>query len=227
MSGPEQAEARTAWQKLRNAFWDAGKTPPKAIQGMSKDQVEAWNKKIAERMKKLGIPENNIGVKKRVYDPVSGELQSERPMIAAKENGDALNTSNYDRGGNMRSFRSADEHEELGISVHGNVFDDWPGFDLWNQSSVEDRIDAIIAHEWSEFNELTHWETVQAAPETNLAIRDRARELLRYMRVMGKPDLAITEFTKAEWEAIVKAGKATASIEEKLKVAATMAAQGK
>ena len=227
MSGPEQAEARTAWQKLRNRFWDAGKTPPQKLLTMSKDQVEAWNKKIAKRMRELGIPENNIGVKKRVYDPVSGELQSERPMIAAKENGEALNTSNYDRGGNMRSFRSADEVEELGISVHGNVFDDWQGFELWNQSSVEDRIDAIIAHEWSEFNELTHWETVEMAPETKLPVTERAREMLRYMKIMGKPEMAITEFTKAEWEAIVKAGKATASFEEKMKIAARIAAQGK
>lgn len=227
MSGPEQAAAKTAWQKLRNAFWEGGKKPPKKLLTMTKEQVETWNKTIAERMKALGIPENNIGVKVRDYNPVSGALENERPYLAGKENGEALNTHAHDMGGSMRSYRSADEWQELGISVHGNVFDDWPGFDLWNQSSIEDRIDAIIAHEWSEFNELTHWETVEAAPETNLPIRDRAREILRYMRVMGKPELAFTEFTKAEWEAIVKAGMEKGPIEEKLKIAAGVAAKAK
>jgi hypothetical protein len=218
MSGPGEAEAKTAWDQLRKAFWDAGKSPPQKIHGMSKDEIKAWNKKIAERMKKLGIPENNIGVRKRAYDPISGELLSDKPIIAS-ENGEALNTSNFERGGNMRSFHSEDEVEELGISVHSNVFDNWQGFDLWNKSSVEDRIDAVIAHEWSEFNELSHWETVELAPETRLPVSPRARELLEEMAKWGNSEKAFTEFSKNEWQAIKAAGKENASFAEKMKAA--------
>jgi hypothetical protein len=32
----------------------------------------------------------------------------------------------------------------------------------------------------------------------------------------GEPDMVLTEFTKAEWNAIKAAGKATASFEEKM-----------
>jgi hypothetical protein len=182
---------------------------------MSKEEVEEWNRKIAERMRQLGIPENNIGVRKRAYDPRSGELLSDKRIIAT-ENGQALNTLDHARGGNLRSFASEDEVEELGISVHGNVFDNWNGFDLWNQSLVDDRIDAIIAHEWSEFNEVSHWETVELAPKTKLPIRPRARQLLEKMKEYGSAEKAHVEFTKNEWKVIVDAGKATASFEEKM-----------
>ena len=116
----------------------------------------------------------------------------------------------------------------MGISVHGNVFDRWEGFDLWNDPSTTDwdRIDAIIAHEWSEFNGLTHWETVELMPETKLAISPRARELSRHMMIMGgEPEMAFTEFTKAEWNAIKAAGKQNASFEEKMAAAAAAKAR--
>jgi hypothetical protein len=45
------------------------------------------------------------------------------------------------------------------------------------------------------------------------------------MRIMGEPDMALTEFTKAQWEAIVAAGKASASFEEKLRIAVEVAAK--
>jgi hypothetical protein len=115
----------------------------------------------------------------------------------------------------------------MGISVHGNLFDNWKGFDLWNHPSttIDDRIDAIIAHEWSEFNGLTHWETVELMPETKLAISPRARELSRYMMMMGEPEMVLTEFTKAEWNAIKAAGKQNASFKEKIAAAAAAKAK--
>jgi hypothetical protein len=229
MSGPERAEARTAWAKLKREFWEAGNTPP--MKKFTEDEAAKLNKQISDRMTELGIPKKNQGAGIRRLPP-----KGEKPPPGTKgmqpfmdENGKAFNPTGSTRGGRMRSGSYDPRYggDESGISVHGNVFNDWKGFELWNKSSVADRIDATIAHEWSEFNGLSHWETVQVIPETKLAISQRAKELLRYMRMMGEPDVALTEFTKAEWEAIKAAGKATAPFEEKLKIAMTLAAQGK
>lgn len=229
MSGPERAEAKTAWQKLKQEFWDAGNVPP--TRTFTEDQAATLNKQISDRMTELGIPKKNQGAGIRRLPP-KGEkappgTKGMQPFM--DENGKAFNPTGSTRGGRMRSgsFDPKYGGNESGVSVHGNVFDDWKGFELWNKADVADRIDATIAHEWSEFTGLSHWETVQVIPETKLAISPRAKEILRYMRMMGEPDIALTEFTKAEWEAIKAAGKATAPFEEKLKIAMTLAAHGK
>ncbi len=224
MTGPERAEARTAWQKLKQDFWNAGKVPPS--RQFTEDAAKEWNSKIADRMRELGIPKKNQGAGVRRIPP-AGEKPppgGSKKLPVGDENGKAFNETGRERGGNYRSS-PADRYggEERGISVHGNVFDRWERFDLWNDPSttIWDRIDAIIAHEWSEFNGLTHWETVELMPETKLAISPRARELSRHMMMMaGEPEMAFTEFTKAEWNAIKAAGKENASFEEKKAAAA-------
>jgi len=191
---------------VKDAFWQAANGIPGKF---SKDQAEQLTAKIASRMRELGVPENNIGAKVRSYAPGESEKMIGTTHIAG-ENGEAFNSSGIKRGGNLRSF--ADEYgvEEGGLSVHGSVFDRWEGFDLWNDASttIDDRIDAVIAHEWSEFNGLSHWETVELVPETTLPIRPRARELLREMATKGNYEKAFTEFPKAEWRAIKAARKA-------------------
>ena len=103
------------------------------------------------------------------------------------------------------------------------------GFDLWNDATttIEDRIDAVIAHEWSESSiDSRIGETVELVPETKLAISPRARELNQYMKMKaGNYERAVTEFTKAEWNAIKAAGKEEAPFEEKM--AAAVAAKAK
>jgi hypothetical protein len=229
MSGPERAEAETALQKLKQDFWEAGKVRPS--RQFSKDQEKELNSKIAKRMSELGIPKKNQGAGLR-HLPPAGEKpppggSKMRPF--ADENGKAFNPTGSTRGGNFRSGKFEPQYggNEMGISVHGNLFDNWKGFDLWNHPSttIDDRIDAIIAHEWSEFNGLTHWETVELMPETKLAISPRARELSRYMMMMGEPEMVLTEFTKAEWNAIKAAGKQNASFKEKIAAAAAAKAK--
>jgi hypothetical protein len=220
MTGPEQAEAKSAWEKLKQKFWDAGDVPPS--KQFSEAQAKEWNRKIAERMRQLGIPKKNIGAGSKIIPP-GAKTPKGKPYPVGDEIGKAFNPSGSTRGGRVRSS-PVDEYggTEGGISVHGNVFDRWEGFDLWNDPTtlVEDRIDATIAHEWSEFNGLSHWETVELAPQTALPIRPRARELLREMAKWGNSEKAFTEFTKAEWNAIKAAGKEAASFEEKKAAAA-------
>jgi hypothetical protein len=222
MSGPEQAEARTAWQKLKQQFWDAGKVSPS--KQFSKDLAKEWNDKIANRMRELGIPKKNQGAGNKIIPP-GAKTPKGKVYPVGDEFGEAFNAPGRSRGGNVRSGPPPEPlygGSEGGISVHGNVFDRWEGFDLWNDPSTDiwDRIDAIIAHEWSEFNGLSHFETVELVSETKLAIRPRARELLREMAKWGNSEKAFMEFTKTEWKAIVDAGKATASFEEKKAAAA-------
>ena len=52
---------------------------------------------------------------------------------------------------------------------------------LWARSPLPDRIDAIIAHEISEADHATHEAALKAAPQTEMPITHRAREILRAM----------------------------------------------
>ena len=52
---------------------------------------------------------------------------------------------------------------------------------LWARSPLRDRIDAIIAHEISEADHATHEAALKAAPQTEMPITHRAREILRTM----------------------------------------------
>jgi hypothetical protein len=146
-------------------------------------------------MKELGIPERNIGIKVRKYPPGKPKKMIGTSSIPG-ESGEAFNPAGIERGSNLRTVADQYGVEEGGISVHGSVFNRWEGFDLWNNALVEDRIDAIIAHEWMEFNELSHWETVELIEQSKLRISEKAKELLKFMRTQGKPVTALTEFPK-------------------------------
>lgn len=147
MAGPKAAAS---------AFWSAGEITPRAL---AEAERKAWTATIETRMKALGIPKKNIGIR-----GIPGE------------SGEAFTAEGVMRGSNVRG---------RGISVHGSVVEDWAGFPEWNIASIPDRIDAIIAHEWMEFNELTHWETVELVTESKLPISKIAQDLLAAMRKKG------------------------------------------
>ena len=184
MAGPRAA--------AKDAFWLAARATPRQF---SKAEADMWTARIARRMKELGIPERNIGIKVRKYPPGKPKKMIGTSSIPG-ESGEAFNPAGIERGSNLRTVADQYGVEEGGISVHGSVFNRWEGFDLWNNALVEDRIDAIIAHEWMEFNELSHWETVELIEQSKLRISEKAKELLKFMRTQGKPVTALTEFPK-------------------------------
>jgi hypothetical protein len=53
--------------------------------------------------------------------------------------------------------------------------------ELWAISRLRDRVDAVIAHEHPEGQEIPHDEVVQRAPDTELPIGENARKILRSM----------------------------------------------
>jgi hypothetical protein len=148
--------AGSQWAHKFSAFWRTGEATPRLF---SVAEVETWTAKIAARMKQLGIPEANIGVRG-----------------IAEESGKAFTATGTMRGGNLRG---------RGISVHGSVENPWPNFPEWNAASIDARIDAVIAHEWMEFNDLTHFETVELGPESTLPISPEGRKLLEATRKHG------------------------------------------
>jgi hypothetical protein len=150
MAGPRSAEIKFA------DFWKSGEIEPRTF---SATEIKEWTARITKRMKQLGIPKDNIGIR-GVPD----------------ESGTAFNPVGQARGTNVRG---------KGISVHGSVEQPWKDFPEWNDATIETRIDAVIAHEWMEFNQLTHWETVELAIETKLPISKEAKQLLLAMAKRG------------------------------------------
>ena len=173
-------------------FWEAGKVTP--TKQFSETEAKQLTDKIARRMKQLGIPEKNIGSKVKKFEP--GKPKTITGISRDAEGfGDAFEPMGTKRGSNTRSFADQYQVEEGGISVQGSVFEPWKDFELWNNAAVDDRIDAIIAHEWMEFNGLSHWESVELIGQ-NLGISKKAKEILEFMKQMGKPRKAFTEFPK-------------------------------
>jgi hypothetical protein len=139
-------------------FWKAGVTTPRQF---GEAEARRWTQAFKQRMLDLGVPEENIGIRG-----------------IADESGEAFSPKLGGRGANCRG---------KGISVHGNVFDDWAGFAEWNAANVFDRAEAIIAHEWMEFNGMSHFKAVELAAGRfqELPITRTAHELLVAMRKKG------------------------------------------
>jgi hypothetical protein len=151
-------KGRSISKAAKKAFWDAGRVAPKSY---TAEQERLMADKIAGMMKKVGVDPANIGIKN-----------------FPGENGLAFNAKLGGRGGNVRG---------RGIAVYGDVELDWAGFPEWNaQKNIDARIEAIIAHEHMEFNDLSHWETVELVPETGLRISSEARDLLAAMQKRGR-----------------------------------------
>lgn len=52
---------------------------------------------------------------------------------------------------------------------------------IWPRTSLRDRIDAIIAHEWTEDRPLDHEDALKLAARSELPVTERARRILRAM----------------------------------------------
>jgi hypothetical protein len=81
----------------------------------------------------------------------------------------------YTRGGNIPG---------VGIQVHTDVIDQYFDISVWGDTSLRDRIDAVVVHEYIECNargslEERHATALQEAPNTQMLISDDTRGLLR------------------------------------------------
>jgi hypothetical protein len=116
---------------------------------------------VQERMRQLGIPERQIGVRSR-------ERNYRRVAFIPSEG---------DGGGITRDGINVDSGvlnpqlnaEEIGPSASA----------IWEQARLRDRIDAVIAHEYEESLAGTHEGAEMRAADTALPISDNARRILR------------------------------------------------
>jgi hypothetical protein len=116
---------------------------------------------VQKRMRELGIPEGQIGVRRR-------ELNYRRTAFVPREcdgGGITPDGINVDSGVLNPELNA----EEFGPRVSA----------LWKKSRLRDRIDAVIAHEYEESIAGTHEGAEVRAAVTALPIRENARRILR------------------------------------------------
>lgn len=138
-------------------------TPPKgAMTGrsgalstrpISPGSISRLNRAVENRMQQLGIPKKNIGI------PEYG--------------GTAFDPHSATVGGNIQG---------RGINVDAGILSKSPTWKAWNRANLRTRVDAVIAHEWAEFQGASHAEALKVGPKSTLPISDQARALLRDMR---------------------------------------------
>jgi acyl carrier protein phosphodiesterase len=131
---------------------------------LSPADITRLTNQIEHRMRALGIPAQYVGIK-----GIPGT------------NGKGFDLNIKDPGGNVRT---------RGIAIGAGVLKKIKGWGTWNRASLKTRIDAVIAHEWAEFNGLTHRGARHTAYRTKLPISPEARELLRDQKDRGAPEMA-------------------------------------
>ncbi len=116
---------------------------------------------VQKRMRQLGIPERQIGVRRRerhyrraAFVPSEGDGGGVTP--------DGINVDS----GVLNPQLNAEE-----IGPHASA--------IWQKARLRDRIDAVIAHEYEESIAGTHKGAEIRAADTTLPISDTARRILR------------------------------------------------
>jgi hypothetical protein len=116
---------------------------------------------VQQRMRRLGIPERQIGVRRR-------ERNYRRiAFIPSEGDGGGITPDgiNVDSG----VLNPQLDAEEIGPRASA----------IWARARLRDRIDAVIAHEYEESRAGTHEGAEMRAADTALPISDTARRILR------------------------------------------------
>ena len=135
---------------------------------------------VARRMRAVGVPDSMIGISGMPYEDPGAFVRTH-----------AVGGSNNNIPG--RGIIG----DRPGINVDIAVLD--AGFPpmlkvmAWSEGRLKDRIDAVIAHEYTEVMLSTptagrtpHQDAVETAPETSLKITEGARRILRDYRQVAR-----------------------------------------
>lgn len=126
--------------------------------------AEVLDDLTGDRMADLGIPTEQIGSR----DPARGHAC----FMPHERTG----------GGNDPAGGLTLDSGVLNPELLGTL----PGSEEWARGRLRDRIDAAIAHEYEEARRGgSHFEALLHSPETELPIREGARDILRAMRPRG------------------------------------------
>lgn len=136
-----------------------GMSVPRITRPLSPGTVQRMTRGVENTMRRLEIPQKNIGIKN-----------------FPGSNGRGFNPFGNTTGGNVLG---------RGIEVDPAVLEPIPGRTLWNKAGLTARVEATVAHEWEEFRsratslERRHNSALNRGPNTKLPISQQARELLK------------------------------------------------
>ncbi len=116
---------------------------------------------VQKRMRRLGIPEQQIGVRRRERN------YRRAAFVPGERDGGGITPD----GINVDSGVLNPELNAEEIGRHAAA--------LWEKARLRDRIDAVIAHEYEESITGTHKGAEIRAPDTALPISDHARRIFR------------------------------------------------
>lgn len=150
--------------------------PPPEVIAFAKEWADQLNEAIANRMRAVGVPEEMIGIRGMPYEDAGAFVRTH-----------ALGGSNNNIPG--RGVIGKGPGINVDIAVLDAQFAEMSGVLSWARGSLKDRIDAVIAHEFTEvqtyqpMSGLTpHRNAIKSAPETLLNISSRARRILQEYR---------------------------------------------
>jgi hypothetical protein len=131
---------------------------------------EPLNAAISNRMRQVGVPDEMVGIKYHGVDE-GAFVRYHPPQL----------------GGNIRLGTTG----KPGINVDPAVFDanapHMGQLPSWRSASLRDRLDAVIAHEYTEVTAPQgvdfHIHALKFAERTPLTITDRARQILKEYRL--------------------------------------------
>jgi hypothetical protein len=152
--------------------------PPTDVLRFSAEYEAELNAASAKRMRQVGVPEEMIGIRGMPF-----------------EDAGAFVRTHAQGGGNLRAgtIPGIGAGINVDLAVLDTQYPPMSGVPSWSRASLKDRLDAVIAHEYTEALAPTtlavglpsHRHALQNAPDTSLNITLRAREILvEYHRAM-------------------------------------------
>jgi hypothetical protein len=145
--------------------------PPIEVLRFSAEYEAELNMAIANRMRRLGVPEGMIGIKGMPF-----------------EDSGAFVRTHAQGGANVKSGQRAGQGPGINVdlAVLDFGFSAMSAVPSWSIATLKDRIDAVIAHECTEAlapadvpaGIASHRYAVRHAPTTSLNITARARQIL-------------------------------------------------
>jgi hypothetical protein len=143
--------------------------PALHAQEVAREWEDVAESYVQERMRKLGIPDDQIGA------PDYRRRGENHAFLPDEAIGGSHGT------GRRLFVDSGVLNPELNAEAIGPE-----ASQVWARSRLRDRIDAVTPHEHLEAQGIPHVEVVQRVPETELRISENARRILRSMAAGAK-----------------------------------------
>lgn len=149
--------------------------PPSDVVAFATEWEAELSAAVGNRMRAVGVPDELIGIKGMPFEDSGAFVR-----------GHAIGGANNNIPG--RGIVGDGPGINVDLAALDVRFTQMSKVTCWASASLKDRVDAVIAHEFTEvgaepFPGLSpHQRAIKFAPETTLKITDRARQILREIR---------------------------------------------